>query len=309
MNKILGFFLLVSLIFVSPVFAGGGLISFESSPALVRPGEQYVVRPKVYSDNNGNLCKSCPIIIKFENTQTGDVINQSDSKTDENGTMYAKVISQQSGERIIYAEVTMPGGTSYQSSRYVLYYEAKAEPIGSIVVRVDGQRILGGDVRQVSLSWNSIPEAYYLVFVRPVNNSYGAALAQTNNLNATVTINTSPNYYVKVSACNSYGRCIESSEVLVPELKAATTPVPVVSSNTYNTKVTTSETTKAKSFTSPIQVVAPTASSSDKKVEELNTKIDNLQGQLEESKMKQNALESKINELVSWIKSLFPFFK
>lgn len=41
----------------------------------------------------------------------------------------------------------------------------------------------------------------------------------------------------------------------------------------------------------------------------LNQKIADLEAQLVESKQKQNALESRLNQLIAWIKSIFPFFK
>lgn len=44
-------------------------------------------------------------------------------------------------------------------------------------------------------------------------------------------------------------------------------------------------------------------------IEELNQKVENLQNQLEQSKQRQNFLEARLNQLVSWIKSVFPFFK
>lgn len=41
----------------------------------------------------------------------------------------------------------------------------------------------------------------------------------------------------------------------------------------------------------------------------LQRRIDDLQKKLEESQLRQSALESKLNQIISWIKSVFPFFK
>lgn len=41
----------------------------------------------------------------------------------------------------------------------------------------------------------------------------------------------------------------------------------------------------------------------------LNQKIVNLEAQLAESKQKQNVLESRLNQLIAWIQSIFPFFR
>ena len=61
--------------------------------------------------------------------------------------------------------------------------------------------------------------------------------------------------------------------------------------------------------TTPSVVASPTSNPNDKEVEELNQKVENLQNQLEISKQKQNFLEQRINDLVAFIKNLFPFFK
>lgn len=305
-KTILGLLSFLSLIFVSTSFAGGGLVSFDVSPSLVAPGEQYIVRPSVYSDQYGGTpCRQCTINIKFENPQSGDTINQSTSKTDDNGTMYAKVISQQSGERIIYAEVSMPDGSLYQSSRYVLYYDSKAMPDGNISVKINSQKSLSGNVRQVSLSWNSISDVYYLVFARPINESYGSALVETKDLSAEIKINTTPNYYIKVSACNGLGRCIESNEVLVSELKQEAVPVTIKKPTPPASYITPSPTSKQ---ISPLKKTDSTLSADDKKIEELNQKVESLQNNLEESQSRQSVLEEKLNQILSWIKSIFPLF-
>lgn len=70
-----------------------------------------------------------------------------------------------------------------------------------------------------------------------------------------------------------------------------------------------------KPTTSPVKVYpTPTSNveqstASSKKVEELNKKVENLQSQLEASKQKQSVLEQRINDLVTFIKRIFPFFK
>lgn len=119
-------------LFISPVFAGGGLISWTDvttsdseynayRKSSVLPGTQYTIRPQVHLEDN-SWCVNCPIKIKLENPQSNDYIAKSSDKTDENGTMYAKVISYVQGKRYAYAEVTMPDGTNYISSRLVLNY-------------------------------------------------------------------------------------------------------------------------------------------------------------------------------------------
>lgn len=289
--------LIIFLSFNSSVFAGGGLVSFESTPSLVRPGEQYTIKPTVYSDQYGGTpCRQCSIAIKFENSQSGDAIVQSDSKTDDNGTMSARVLSQQAGERIIYAEVTMPSGIVYQSSQYVLYYDNKVQPSGSISIKVESQKSLGGNVRQVTLSWNSVSDALdYFVFVRPkTSTSYGTAMVDTRNLSGQITINTSPDYFVKVDACSVYGRCIESSELQISEMKQEAVPTiaakPAITIATP--KPTSNPTVKPSVTTVRIASASPS-----------------LEQKIEEPKKERSGFGLRLNQILTWIKSLFSLLK
>ncbi len=116
------------------VLAGGGLVSTEVYPNSGRenfnvpPGEQFIVKPQVHLDNEDpydltiRWCKGCPIKVKLENPQPDDVINQSSDKTDDNGQIYAKVISKIQGVRYVYSEVTLPNGQVYTGSQNSLNY-------------------------------------------------------------------------------------------------------------------------------------------------------------------------------------------
>lgn len=42
---------------------------------------------------------------------------------------------------------------------------------------------------------------------------------------------------------------------------------------------------------------------------ELEKKVADLQAKLEESQQKQSALENRLENLINWIKSIFPLFK
>ena len=55
--------------------------------------------------------------------------------------------------------------------------------------------------------------------------------------------------------------------------------------------------------------VTPTKADDSKKVEELNKKVADLEGKLDESQKKQSFLEARINDLVNFIRSIFPTFK
>ncbi len=58
----------------------------------------------------------------------------------------------------------------------------------------------------------------------------------------------------------------------------------------------------------PKKVDQPQVTDNENNNEELNRKIANLEEQIEESKREQNILTQRINDLVSFIKKLFPFF-
>lgn len=135
------FALVISFIFIlfltNPVFAGSGFVSFENvDPGrnILPPGGQYVVKVTVRSNFLYHImgigkyynpyCNGCSIKIKLENPQDTDSITQSDTKTDENGQITAKIISNIFGRRSIYAEVVVQGGVKIISDKYVLnYYE------------------------------------------------------------------------------------------------------------------------------------------------------------------------------------------
>lgn len=127
-------FLLSVCLFLDPkaIFAGGqDLIYFNVTPnSILAPGQEFVVRPTVYTDSSDTtLAVGWPIIIKLQNPQPGDYIAQSSNTTDNNGTVYAKVISKVPGSRLVYAQVTEPDGTVYTSKNtYVLNYSLIPTP-------------------------------------------------------------------------------------------------------------------------------------------------------------------------------------
>lgn len=314
-NKAIGgLFLLASLVFVSPVLASGGPVEFTVDPnQALNPGEQYIVHAQVYA--NGpypTYCKNCFVKLALQSPQDGDYIVQNDNVTNDDGRIYAKVISKVPGNRTIYvSELRNTDGTRIiANSTVVLNYtgefllpsptpsptpspSSQPQPIippeGSIYVKVGTQRYVEGPKRYVYLSWNKVEGAVkYNVYVRLSDiKEYGGALVGTGSLSTEVGINAFLDYYVKVDACNTAG-CISSSEVFVPRMKKEEGGVIVVP---------------------PPSTVITTPSPNNSNIEELNKKVENLQSQLEESKQKQNFLESRLNQLISWIKSIFPFFR
>lgn len=119
--------IVVSLFSPALVLAGGGLVSYDVAVSNggenfnVSPGTQFVVRPYVHLNDN-SPCSSCLIKVKLENPQGSDYIAQSSDYTDQDGTMYAKVISYGQGVRYAYVEVTLPSGEVYTGSKTSLNY-------------------------------------------------------------------------------------------------------------------------------------------------------------------------------------------
>lgn len=148
-------YLLLSLLFSTLILfptnalAGGGLVAWLNVTSTnddynnyrvstINPGEQFIVKPQVHLPNDDSYdstirwCVNCPIKVKLENPQEGDIINPNSDKTDENGQIYAKIVSKIPGKRYVYAEVTLPesnftkqNGTTYRSTILVLNYSGE----------------------------------------------------------------------------------------------------------------------------------------------------------------------------------------
>lgn len=300
-------FIAVSFVFfvAGSAYAGGGPVEFTVDPKTsLNPGEQYVVHARVYADGPyPTYCKNCLINLSFEYPQDSDYIMQNNDRTDENGTIYAKVISKIPGKRNLIIKnriITRPDGVSFTAnSSLPLNYKGDSPlPTQPVVFRVvqSGQKYLGGPKRMVFLSWSNIEGAVkYNVYARLADSKdYGSSLLRTGEAFGDISINAFLNYYVKVEACSEATSCISSPEIYLKAMNRDAEAKPIQSSNT---------------------VVNPTKSSvsapkeDNSKVEELNKKVENLQSQLETSKQKQNILEQRVNNLVSFIKRFFPFFK
>ncbi|MDO8599801.1 MAG: hypothetical protein Q7R44_00105, partial [bacterium] len=113
----------------------------------------------------------------------------------------------------------------------------------------------------------------------------------------TLSLKGNEDYYVKAQGCiDKIGNCTDSSELFLPRIKEQ-------NAGTTNSAPSTSKITPTQSTT------VINTNSSDKKVEELNNKVTDLEKKLEESKQKQSYLEQRVTDLVNFIKHLFPFFK
>ncbi len=104
-------------------YAGGGPVEFWVDPnTSLNPGEQYIVHARVFNDGPSTTldCKNCLIHLKFKDPQGSDYIAQNSDRTDENGTIYAKVISKVPGNRVVYpTDLQTADGKIINSANYV----------------------------------------------------------------------------------------------------------------------------------------------------------------------------------------------
>ena len=258
---VLIFCLALTLLIPLPVFAQSSeinLISFEFPEYKQPPGAQYFVTVTVFLDLKDVVfpqvitdkpfvyprCKNCPISIKLENPQDSDSINQSDSKTDSDGRVSAKIVSNIFGKRIIYAEAIMPNRSTYKSNKYVLNYYEKSEMESTSALEqpaVVTQTVMPCDSCTIKDPKQSMPN--------PITTKSASFRNDSKKM-------------------------------------PAISGVPVVTA------------TIERSTNAPY-------SQSD----ELNKKVFELQKQLEESRKKQSVLEQRLNFIIDFIKSRFPFFR
>jgi len=301
------------------VFAGGGLISITSvSQNPVEIGQAYVVSALANKEDL-TPCQKCSMRFFLEDQKSSDLISPESDKTDTNGKLMAKIYSKTAGNHVLYAILTLPNGSEYQSSAYLINYlpQPPQEPIiseptpsipfpqtpttisgvpqppyipitqGPIIVIGPTKPISGlkNNAREVPISWNNVKGATrYEIMLRPADYSNWAIPldSPTSNTFTTLVLSSDVDYYVRIDACNEYDyyhACISSKETLVPK----------------------SEQPQPGEITKPIL--------GDKTVQELSNKVADLERQVAKTQEKQNFLERQINGIVKFLKSIFPFFK
>lgn len=282
----------------TPVFAGGGLVSITSTPTdLLNVGGIYTVTATAQKQDN-TLCANCPIYFKFEEGLPEDSINMLEPATNSLGQAKAEISSTNAGNKVIFAVLTLPNGQPYESSRYILnfspvptiditppYTQPTIRPITitTFPLTIDNDRPVEGlknSARQVFVSWSPIDGAdYYDVKLRPAdyNNWAIPADSPTKLTSINLLLSTDTDYYVQVDACNN-SACVSSKETLVPK--------------------------QSKGEAGEIKPLL-----GDQKLEALQAKIDKLEKQVAETQKSQSFLEKQIERVISFLKSVFPFFK
>lgn len=327
LNKALGsLFLLASLVFVSPVSAGGGHVYIDLGSTLSswnNPSSPRQIVAKVHLHPDVP-CIGTKITFKYENPKDGDSYTTGAPKgntftiTEEgrrwlNGRSvydcgtYAKYTSSNRELKYAIIVVTTPKG-DITERKVALNFQSN-EPIQSagdslpwdnevfntpthspyINIWVLNQEVVPLDSRKVTVKWGAF-EGYpgtFTIYVKSASNKndWEEKFDGSKGPSATFTLRADQDYHIKVHGCmDKFGTCVDSNVLLLPKIQVKENKVV---------------------YPSPSTVTEP---SSDSNTDELNQKIENLQNQLDQSKKTQNILEQRINDLLNFIKRLFPFF-
>ncbi len=151
-----------------------------------------------------------------------------------------------------------------------------------------------GRMRKVQVKWygDPAPSARYRIYF--IQNAYAepgeAGWTHTGQLyqgpSATIDLSADDDWYVRVEGCtiDSPQKCMRSYALLVPEYTGQTV-------SSY-----------------PTVPVAPSGTAQNGDIEQLKNQVSSLEGQLAEAKQKQNALEQVVENLIKFIRTIFPFF-
>ncbi|OGE26520.1 hypothetical protein A3H85_00390 [Candidatus Daviesbacteria bacterium RIFCSPLOWO2_02_FULL_40_8] len=145
--------------------------------------------------------------------------------------------------------------------------------------------------RTATVKWSAVNiDGYKVLYDIYITESGGKTSIRQSEYgpSAVLYLESDKDYTVKVKACiNKVGSCKDSNAIVIPKFE-----------NKNGVFVTPSVT--------PMISVAP---EQDQTTDQLNQKINDLQNQLNESKKQQGLLETRLNDLINFIKNLFPLFR
>lgn len=338
--KVLGsLFLLAALTFVPSAFAGGQLVDLnaDSYGATNSDGTYGRIMRFVW---RGAPCEGTEVTFKFVDPKDGDYVMTTSGNATfvftkdrqpyyKNGEQVcgtnAKMGSKVLGERNVtvmvksgssvwadspvikvdfdgqYHAGNSTNGYNYMSSQDDPYYALiqsqqtsnPTPPSATINAWLLKQELSGGNSRKVTIKWSAFDgySGTFKVYAKSTSNknNWEESFDGSKGPSADITLKADQDYHLKINGCmDKWGTCVDSNVLTLPKLQR----------NEGGTIVVPSPSTI---ITTP----APTNSN----VEDLNKKVENLQTQLDQSKKTQSVLEQRINDLVNFIKKLFPFFK
>lgn len=322
---------------IPTAFAGGGLVSFDVNPSTsLNPGEQYIVRPTVYQDNQGNLCKFCITNIRFDHPYDSDYVSQSSDKTDENGTLYAKVISKIGGPRLIDATITLPNGQIYQSSKYQLNYLNPQNHIewrtnraflksDNFYITLNGEKY-GQSINLSSLNSqpNDLENTTLEVLWSEKGRDIGLDFYFTRKLGEFWKLTAIKSYFgdngkiINYTATDKFGQTIQN-ELGLSYKNSADSLEFKSTEDSYAQSVIHLENTEIQAFTESYDMT-PTPYTYNENVtsaptpiynsdQRLIKRVENLENELKKTQQKQSALESLIQNIIHRLQSIFSFWK
>ncbi len=327
-------------------FAGGGPVEFTPDTwGTKNPGESFTITLRVvdYSNSQANYCKGCWLYLYFENAQNKDMISPASGYTDNDGKMTFQATSTIGGTRVIrVSELRYPDGRvdkqvgSYLNLNYTtnsvsytaptMVYPQDGQTIdleGHYMFRVndvpgasgylygffqDGNMVFENyrDMKSLSSAdfalWDSHP--YHSKFHSGSMKVMIRALVNNNWTDAReITLNLKP----RSTRSSTTTTTITPTTTVINQTSTMTTGNSNYGQSQSQSQTQTQTNNQAVPSINPTQTVVVVKDSSASA--ELEKKVTDLQNQLTESKQKQSALESRLEGLISWIKSVFPFFK
>lgn len=330
-------FALIFSLFPTKALAGGGPVGLSAFP--LRPFDEtktFILRAEIYTQESCNAIKPS---FAFDDNFDGDSITPFTPPND--GTyitrhyntgqpnfiwkeicdFYVQAKSGVAKQRM--ANVTaLVNGKSQHVAVMVAYgddaFSKQLQSFGRVNdydntpwIDVISEKYIGNDKREVNLQWQKISWAtkyFLLAYVVKDDGTISTPfeLTTTEDTKATVTLSASIGYRLIIRPCKADDPCDSAGSYdgfnldkmyNINQNRPAMPTTPVH-------KITTAPTTVEENQNPIISTTAE-----NKKIEELNQKVASLEGKLVESQKKQNALEKTLNNLISWIRSHFPFFR
>lgn len=219
------FFVAVFLLLETKSFAGGGNITLDVSPqTFLNPGLAYTVTITDYINGPGSApAKGVPLILQLENPQPSDVLNPTSDKTDDNGQIMVKVISNIPGPRVAYVdEHNDQWGTAHHavSLNYTgtSFLPPSITPPSTDAFNLQSSSSVPTDSMKnaITLTWNAIPNTteYHIFRSTTQNDVFGSQIASTNDTTYTGKFSDSEDNYFIVKACTSSTYCSTTSGLL-----------------------------------------------------------------------------------------------
>lgn len=320
------FFSVTTLLFLLavPVLAGGGPVEFSVYPnSPLNPGEQYVVNVKVSSVSPSYPpCANCYIKLAFQNPQDSDYIAQSNDRTDDNGRIYAKVISRIPGNRTIYvAALNDSDGRNIEANSIViLNYIGKPTIIPVIQAP---EMVYPQDRQTIDL------EGAYMFKVTRIEGASGYLFGLFQD-----DIMVYENYRDAKTLSADGEFALWEGNPAHAKFKAGEIKVMIraLVNNEWTDARTITITLKPRGgqevgstpIPMPVPSIMPTASPilptippsqtivivrDSSASAQLQKKVEELEQKLNESQQKQSTLENRLEQIIHWIKQIFPFFE